>query len=157
MLAVTIHWKAKNNRFRFSLSLFTFFTFTFAFEKWFFHFFHFHFRFLKVIFSLFSLSLSLLKSEKITFFTFTFAFEKWKNHFSTFPQKVLKCKKWKAKVKIESDYFSRSNVCLLQIHESYYKHINWKWIKKFFEIFEKILKNSQIQVESYNRRWQKKI
>jgi hypothetical protein len=46
-----IHWKAKNNHFRFSLfSLLDFF--------W---------KSGKVIFSLFSLSLSLLKSEKITF------------------------------------------------------------------------------------------
>ena len=85
-----------------------------------------HYRFWKVIFSLFSLSLSLLKSDFFTFFififafemwknhfsTFTFAFEKWKNHFSTFPEKVLKWKNWKAKVKSESDYFSRSNVCM---------------------------------------------
>jgi len=34
----------------------------------------------------------------IMFFQMTFAFEKWKNHFSTFPEKVLKWKKWKAKV-----------------------------------------------------------
>ena len=40
-------------------------------------------------------------------FTLTFAFEKWKNHFS---RKSLKVKK----VKSESDYFSRSNVCMCQ-------------------------------------------
>jgi hypothetical protein len=33
---------------------------------------------------LFSLLLSLLKSDFFTFYTFTFAFEKRKNHFSTF-------------------------------------------------------------------------
>ncbi len=70
----------------------------FTFEKWFFHFFHFHFRFWKVIFSLFSFSLSLLKSDFFTFYTF--------------PEKVLKWKKWKAQVKSEGDYFSLSNVCI---------------------------------------------
>ncbi len=59
---VFMHWKAKNNHF--SLLLFTFFTLRLFLEKWFFHFFHFQFRFCKLIFSL---SLSLLKSEKITF------------------------------------------------------------------------------------------
>jgi len=91
----------------FAFHFFHFKTFSGKEEKWFFHFFQFHYRFWKVIFSL---SLSLLKSDFFTFFTFTFAFEKWKNHFSSFPEKVLKWKKWKAKVKSESDYFSRSNV-----------------------------------------------
>jgi len=72
----------------FAFHFFHFKTFSGKVKKWFFHFFHFHFRFWKV------------------------KFEKWKNHFSTFPEKVLKWKKWKAKVKSESDYFSRSNVWL---------------------------------------------
>ncbi len=50
-----------------------------------------------MIFSLFSLWLSLFKSDFFTFFTFTFAFEKLKNPFSTLPEKVSKWKKWKAK------------------------------------------------------------
>jgi len=68
----------------------------FTFEKWFFHFFHFHFRFWKVIFSLFSFSLSLLKSDFFTFFTFFFTFEKWFFHFLHFSRKSLKVKKVKS-------------------------------------------------------------
>jgi hypothetical protein len=54
-----------------------------------------------VIFSLFSLSLSLLKSEKITF-PLSLSLLK-----SEKTKKSLKVKK----VKSESDYFSRSHVC----------------------------------------------
>jgi len=94
--------------FSLSLSLFKsdFFTFTFAFEKWKNHFSTFTFAFEKwknhfstFTFALksekitFPLSLSLLKSEKVKK-----SLKKWKNHFCTFQEKVLKWKKWKAKV-----------------------------------------------------------
>jgi len=89
-----IHWKAKNNHFRFSLSLFTFFTLRLFPEKWFFHFFHFHYRFWKV---------------KKSLFHFHFRFWKVKKSLFYFSRKVLKWKKWKAKVII----YSRSNVWVL--------------------------------------------
>ncbi len=92
------HTLEKRKIITFAFHFFHFKTFSGKVEKGFFHFFHFHYRSWKVIFSLFSLSLSLLKSEKITFLLslsllksekslFYFHFRFWKVKKSLFQKK----------------------------------------------------------------------
>jgi len=104
-----------------------YFNITFAF-----HFLHFKTFSGKVIFSLFSLSLSLLKGEKITF-PLSLSLLKSEKSLFHFSRKSLKVKK----VKSESDYFSRSNVWL---------RINSNINCVLISVFSYLLKNKLLRI-----------